>query len=100
MNCPNCQTANPEQAKFCMNCGQFLAATTSKEKAATNLDKYIPPDLAAKLEIARGQGEKAGERRVITILFCDVKGSTAAAEQLDPEEWTEIMNAAFEHMIQ
>jgi class 3 adenylate cyclase/tetratricopeptide (TPR) repeat protein len=77
-----------------------LAATTSKEKPATNLDKYIPPDLAAKLEIARGQGEKAGERRVITILFCDVKGSTAAAEQLDPEEWTEIMNAAFEHMIQ
>jgi class 3 adenylate cyclase/tetratricopeptide (TPR) repeat protein len=40
-----------------------------------------------------------GERRVVTILFCDVKGSTAAAEQLDPEDWTEIMNGAFEHMI-
>ena len=39
------------------------------------------------------------ERRVVTILFCDVKGSTAAAEQLDPEEWTDIMNGAFEHMI-
>jgi class 3 adenylate cyclase/predicted ATPase len=33
------------------------------------------------------------------MLFCDVKGSTAAAEQLDPEEWAEIMNGAFEHMI-
>ena len=97
MNCPNCQSANPEHAKFCMNCGQSLAATTPKP--APNIDQYIPADLAARLEIARGQNDKAGERRVITILFCDIKGSTAAAEQLDPEEWTEIMNEAFEHMI-
>jgi class 3 adenylate cyclase/tetratricopeptide (TPR) repeat protein len=40
-----------------------------------------------------------GERRVVTILFCDVKGSSAAAEHLDPEDWAEIMNGAFEHMI-
>lgn len=40
-----------------------------------------------------------GERRVVTILFCDVKGSTEAAEKLDPEDWTEIINGAFEHMI-
>ena len=41
-----------------------------------------------------------GERRTITILFCDVTGSTAFAEDLDPEEWAEIMNEAFEYMIQ
>ena len=41
-----------------------------------------------------------GERRVVTMLFCDVKGSTAAASQLDPEDWAEIINGAFEHMIQ
>jgi class 3 adenylate cyclase/tetratricopeptide (TPR) repeat protein len=40
-----------------------------------------------------------GERRVVSILFCDVQGSTEAAEKLDPEDWTEIMNGAFEHMI-
>ena len=40
-----------------------------------------------------------GERRVVTMLFCDVEGSTAAAESLDPEEWAEIMNGAFEHLI-
>ena len=39
------------------------------------------------------------ERRVVTMLFCDVKGSTAA-EQLDPEEWTDIINGAFEQMVQ
>ena len=40
-----------------------------------------------------------GERRVITMLFCDVAGSTAMAGQLDPEEWAEIMNEAFEYLI-
>jgi len=37
----------------------------------------------------------ASERRIVTILFCDVTGSTAMAERLDPEEWTSIMNSAF-----
>src|SRR5690606_37627417 len=41
----------------------------------------------------------AAERRVVTLLFCDLKGSTAFAEQLDPEEWTEIVNGAFERMV-
>lgn len=40
-----------------------------------------------------------GERRVITILFCDVANSTAMAAGLDPEEWAEIMNEAFHYMI-
>lgn len=46
-----------------------------------------------------GRGAQ-GERRIITVLFCDVTGSTALAEQLDPEEWTEIMNEAFDYMTQ
>ena len=62
-------------------------------------DRFLPPELAAKLESARTAGSMEGERRVVTMLFCDVKGSTAAAEKLDPEEWTEIINAAFERMI-
>ncbi len=41
----------------------------------------------------------AGERRVITVLFCDVVGSTALAGRLDPEEWAEVMNEAFRYMI-
>src|SRR6187200_6450 len=40
-----------------------------------------------------------GERRTVTMLFCDIVGSTAIADQLDPEEWTEIMNGAFESLI-
>ena len=44
-----------------------------------------------------GLGMKGG-RRILTVLFCDVAGSTAMAEQLDPEEWAEIMNEAFEFL--
>jgi class 3 adenylate cyclase/tetratricopeptide (TPR) repeat protein len=55
--------------------------------------------LQDKLTAARASGEMVGERRVVTMLFCDVKGSTAAAEQLDPEDWGEIINGAFEYMI-
>ena len=40
-----------------------------------------------------------GERRVITALFCDVVNSTGLAENLDPEDWTEIMNRAFDGLI-
>ncbi len=63
------------------------------------LQQYIPKELLTKLDEARSRGEMVGERRVVTMLFCDVFGSTAAAEQLDPEEWSEIMNGAFETMI-
>lgn len=67
--------------------------------ADTQLQQFIPKELIAKLDAARASGEMVGERRIVTMLFCDVKGSTAAAEQLDPEEWSEIINGAFERMI-
>ncbi len=85
-----------------MNCGTSLAAKSRVDEVQAgglNLDRYIPRELMSKLNSAHAQEGRAGERRIITILFCDVKGSTAAAEQLDPEEWTEIMNNTFERMI-
>lgn len=65
----------------------------------SELHQYIPKELMSKLQVARDKGGMVGERRVVTMLFCDLKGSTAAAERLDPEDWTEIMNGAFAHMI-
>jgi class 3 adenylate cyclase/tetratricopeptide (TPR) repeat protein len=59
----------------------------------------MPADLRAKMETARVSRAMEGERRTVTILFCDVRGSTALAEQFDPEEWAEIMNGAFERLI-
>ena len=107
MKCPNCQTSNPDEAKFCMNCGTSLAVTVRAKDGESNnvqakkqsLDKFIPRELMTKFEAARAQDAMVGERRVITMLFCDVKGSTAAAEKVDPETWSDIMNGIFEYMI-
>src|SRR5574342_792753 len=104
MRCPYCQALNPDQAKFCMNCGERLVPSSpvnmgEMRASEVNLDRYLPQELVTKLEYARARNSMMGERRVITMLFCDVKGSTAAAEKLDPEIWTEVMNGAFEHMI-
>src|SRR5690242_15724257 len=107
MICPNCQTSNPDQAKFCMNCGSSLAAIIDATNEGVDavqikshsIDKFIPRELMTKIEAARAGGAMVGERRVITMLFCDVKGSTAAAETVDPETWTDIMNGIFEYMI-
>ena len=102
MNCSKCNTPSPPNARFCPNCGQPLTVESAPPGQPTgvfNPDRYLPRELASKLEASRAEGSMQGERRIITMLFCDVKGSTAAAEQLDPEEWTEIINGAFEHMI-
>ena len=102
--CPECNTELPAQARFCLNCGHQLPQTGSPETAAeasrANLERYIPPELLRKLEAARAGVKTEGERRVVTMLFCDVSGSTAAAEKLDPEEWAEIMNGAFTNLIE
>lgn len=45
-------------------------------------------------------GQHGSERRIVTALFADVVGSTSLAEGMDPEEWTEIMDAAFGSMIE
>jgi class 3 adenylate cyclase/tetratricopeptide (TPR) repeat protein len=72
---------------------------TAPEAHADSLERYIPREFLSKLEAARANRSMEGERRVLTVLFCDVKGSTSMAEMLDPEEWAEIMNEAFESLI-
>jgi predicted ATPase/class 3 adenylate cyclase len=112
--CTNCGTALQENARFCHNCGHPVQSTSQTEslqppdpsistpQSPTDqvIRRYLPKELLARLEHARSSHLMSGERRIVTILFCDVQGSTAAAARLDPEEWAEIMNGAFEHMIQ
>jgi predicted ATPase/class 3 adenylate cyclase len=124
LTCRNCGTRLVPGAKFCFNCGTPTATTDDSSRSAhrpttdqssnpqsadpalTRLQQYIPKELLAKLEQARANhpasqvSGMAGERRVVTVLFCDVKGSTSLAEMLDPEEWAEIMNGAFKHLIE
>jgi class 3 adenylate cyclase/tetratricopeptide (TPR) repeat protein len=96
--CPVCGERNSERARFCSNCGSPLAGTTAPARDA-RLERYLPQGMLAKLEAARAGRAMQGERRIVTMLFCDVVGSTAMAETLDPEAWTDIMNGAFEILI-
>ncbi len=47
-----------------------------------------------------GDQTSPSERRIVTVLFCDVAGSTALAQTLDPETWAEIMDEAFKHLTE
>ena len=75
-----------------------VASDAGADQPRDRLEQYIPKELLAKLQGTR-KDVASGERRVVTMLFCDVTGSTSAAENLDPEERAEIMNGAFEHLI-
>lgn len=95
MNCPNCSSSLPEGSLFCMYCGQPIAAPSQGDEAQlTRLTAAVPAPLAEKMHAAR----LSGERKVVTALFADVVGSTAMAEQMDAEDWTEMMNGAFDRI--
>lgn len=94
--CPNCQTELPADARFCMHCGEQLRARTAADEARqARLIAAAPQPLAAKVRAAT---HFSGERRVATILFLDVVGSTALAERLNVETWANILNGALERM--
>ncbi len=105
--CAHCGATLQPGARFCHQCGQPVAATAPAAPLGSPpgrvpediLQRYIPKELLARLEAAQRSHLMVGERRVVTILFCDVKGSSLAASRMDPEEWAEIMNGAFTHMI-
>jgi len=99
--CAQCGTELPPAAKFCFNCAAPVAQPASTEEAQTDtlpqyIQRLIPKQYAQRLLATRGQPHD--ERRTVTILFSDVKGSTAMAEKLDPEEVKEIMDGAFEFL--
>ncbi len=105
MRCPKCSQECVEKARFCHACGTALcesappAAQAIREEHSVGkaLRRLMPDAYVERLLASSGRVE--GERRVVTILFSDVKGSTAMAENLDPEEVLDIMNGAFEVLI-
>ena len=103
--CHQCGSHITLIAKFCPQCGAPLTqpSTTELPPAAQPaaldqaIQRLIPKEYIARL-LADG-GRPQSERRQVTILFSDVKGSTAMGEKLDPEDLLEIINPAFEFLI-
>ncbi len=79
-----------------MSCGQSLSADADADARQARLATAAPAPLVEKMRLAK----LTGERKPVTALFADVVGSTTHAEQMDPEDWTQIINEAFELMSQ
>jgi class 3 adenylate cyclase len=81
-------------ARFCANCGQALDSNRADEAAHARLTAAAPTPLVEKMRAAK----LTGERKPVTALFVDVVGSTTLAEGMDPEDWTAMINGAFDLM--
>jgi class 3 adenylate cyclase/tetratricopeptide (TPR) repeat protein len=93
LKCPSCGSENAPGIKFCGECGKPLAEA-AKPAPPREPRAYTPKHLAEKILTSRGALE--GERKQVTVLFADVKGSMDLAEQLDPEEWHGILDRFFQ----
>lgn len=110
--CPSCGSSIRAEYRFCPECGLALTEAASGQAPASapssrpvvpavpaadrlgRLARHIPEDLAEKI---RGtQRTIAGERKLVTVLFCDLVGSTALAERMDPEEYRDLLDQYLE----
>lgn len=95
-SCPSCGRELKPQDKFCTKCGQPLASGAA-QVARPSPDAYTPKHLADKILNARDSLE--GERKTITALFADIKGSMELIEELDPEDARRIIDPALRRMM-
>ena len=119
MKCPTCQHENAVAAKFCEECSAPLARTcascgsrvssTAKfcpecgrplrhEPRFASPKSYTPQHLADKILTARETLE--GERKLITVLFADIKGSMELLADRDPEDAQKLLDPVIERMIE
>ena len=121
MKCPRCQVENRPQAKFCEECGASLARTcahcgsplsaTAKfcaecgQPAATAVSErfvspqaYTPKHLAER--ILNSKSALEGERKQVTVLFADLKGSMELLADRDPEDARKLLDPVLERMME
>jgi class 3 adenylate cyclase/tetratricopeptide (TPR) repeat protein len=91
--CPRCGFANPANAKFCQECGTSFGSAAEAKKPVS--------DDTTSVRISAGQPADAveGERKTVTALFADIKGSTELMADLDPQEARAIVDPALKLMI-
>ena len=94
--CQNCAFENPREAKFCTQCATPLSGQAAQpQKAPSGL---TPPVIGITLKSSEPLAID-GERKTVTALFADIKGSTELEQDLDPEEARAIVDPALKLMI-
>jgi class 3 adenylate cyclase/tetratricopeptide (TPR) repeat protein len=95
--CAACGAANPPANKFCGQCGASLVQAPSSTKFASP-ETYTPKHLAEKILTSKSALE--GERKQVTVLFADMKGSMELLADRDPEEARKLLDPVIEHMME
>jgi len=96
LSCGGCGIELPAGAKFCKECGQAVGAATSPTAARVGAppESYTPKHLAEKILTSKTALE--GERKLVTVLFCDIANSTALAERVGPDAMHALLSHFFE----
>ena len=88
--CAKCRAENPPQFKFCGQCAAPLGPASSSGSATESRAARLPAD---------DETQPEGERKTVTALFADIKGSMDMMEELDPEEARAIVDPALALMM-
>ena len=98
LTCTKCRSELPAGAKFCLECGEPVASQATGEPRFASPQSYTPQHLAEKILTSKAALE--GERKQVTVLFADLKGSMELLADRDPEEARKILDPVLEHMME
>src|SRR5262249_15292404 len=95
--CSNCGGQLSATAKFCPECSHPVAGATPEGRFISP-ESYTPKHLAEKILTSKAALE--GERKQVTVLFADLKGSMELLADRDPEEARKLLDPVLEHMME
>ena len=102
--CLKCNYLNPPQFKFCNKCGSSLIIPAKEgprelsfDEKLAKIQRYLPKDLTQKILAQRDKIE--GERKQVTVMFCDMEGFTSLTEKLGSEQMYSMMDEVYEILI-
>jgi len=95
--CGSCGAELPGGARFCLQCGQAVAAGTAAPLRSPSPETYTPKHLAEKILTSKAALE--GERKQVTVLFADLKGSMELLADRDPEEARKLLDPVLTLMM-
>ena len=96
--CANCGTLLSATAKFCPECAHPVVRSPAAQSRFTSPGAYTPKHLAEKILTSKSALE--GERKQVTVLFADMKGSMELLADRDPEEARKLLDPVLEHMME
>ena len=96
--CPQCGFTNESGDEFCGGCGARLGSPQPAQAKFTSPDTYTPKHLAEKILTSKAALE--GERKQVTVLFADLKGSMELLADRDPEEARKLLDPVLERMME